>query len=116
MTYVNVVPELDGNNYWKWYQKLEIALSMANIDLAVTTPAPKEPAQPVRASNEEVDAWAIREKNYETARTRFDIARAQWNSSKRKYLMIIKGSIADAIRMTIPDCPTDAEYLEKVKS
>ena len=42
MTYVNAIPELDGNNYGKWYQKLEIALAMANIDLAITTPAPKE--------------------------------------------------------------------------
>jgi hypothetical protein len=29
--------------------------------------------------------------------------------------MIIKGSIADAIRMAIPDCATAVEYLEKVK-
>ena len=42
MTYVNAIPELDDNNYRKWYQKLEIALAMANIDLAITTPAPKE--------------------------------------------------------------------------
>ena len=47
MTYVNPIPELDGNNYGKWYQKLEIALAMANIDLVVTTPAPQEPEKPV---------------------------------------------------------------------
>jgi len=47
MTYVNDILELDGNNYGKWYQKLEIALAMANIDLVVTTPAPQEPEKPV---------------------------------------------------------------------
>jgi hypothetical protein len=31
MTHVNDIPELDGNNYGKWYQELEIALAMANI-------------------------------------------------------------------------------------
>ena len=71
MTYVNAIPELDGNNYGKWYQKLEIALAMANIDLAITTPAPKEPEKPVRAQNGETAAWAIREKNYDFAMTRY---------------------------------------------
>jgi hypothetical protein len=116
MTYVNAIPELDGKSYGKWYQKFEIALAMANIDLAVITPAPKEPKKPVRAQNEAADAWAIHEKNYDIAWTKFDIERAQWNSSNRKCLMIIKGSIADAIRMSIPDCPTASEYLAKVKS
>ena len=49
MTYVNAIPELDGNNYGKWHQKLEIALVMANIDLPITTSAPQEPEKPVRA-------------------------------------------------------------------
>ena len=66
MTYVNTIPELDGNNYGKLYQKLEIALAMANIDLSITTTAPKEPEKPVRAHNEEAAAWAIREKNYDS--------------------------------------------------
>ena len=63
MSYVNEIPELHGQNYRKWHQKLEIALAMAEIDLAVTVPAPKEPEKPVRAQNEAADAWAIREKN-----------------------------------------------------
>ena len=66
MYYVNAIPESDGNNYGKWYQKLEIALAMVNIDLAITTPAPKELEKPVRAQNEEATAWALREKNYDT--------------------------------------------------
>ena len=49
MSYVNEISELNGQNYGKWYQVLEIALAMANIDLVVTVPAPKELAKPVRA-------------------------------------------------------------------
>ena len=116
MTYVNAIPELDGNNYGKWYQKLEIALAMANIDLAITTPAPQEPEKPVRAQNEEAAAWAIREKNYDSAMTRYDADKTRWNDSNRKCLMVMKGSTSDAIKMAIPDCDTASEYLAKVKS
>ena len=116
MSLINGIPELDGTNYEKWYQKLEIALAMGNIDLAITTPAPIELENPVMGENEEATAWALREKNYDTAWTRFDIERAQWRASNSECLMIIKGSIADAIRMSITDCPTASEYLAKVKS
>ena len=73
MSYVNEIPELHGQNFGKWYQKLEIALAMAEIDLAVTVPAPKVPEKPVRAQNEADDAWAIREKNHERAMIQYDI-------------------------------------------
>ena len=56
MSYVNEIPELHGQNYEKWHQKLEIALALAEIDLAVTVPAPKKPEKPVRAQNEIADA------------------------------------------------------------
>ena len=98
---MNDIPELYGQNYGKWHQKLEIALALAEIDLVVTVPAPKEPEKPVRAQNEADDAWTIREKNHDRAWTQFDIDRARWNSSKRKCLMIIKGSISDSIRGAI---------------
>src|SRR6185436_12191883 len=89
---------------------------MANIDLAITTPAPQEPEKPVRAQNEEATAWAIREKNYDSAMTRYDAEKTRWNDSNRKCLMVMKGSTSDAIKMAIPDCDTASEYLAKVKS
>ena len=46
-----------GNNF----QKSQIALGLAIIDLAIIMPAPQEPENPVRAQNEADDAWAIRE-------------------------------------------------------
>ena len=42
------------------FQKLQIALAMTNIDLAIIMPALEEPENPVRAQNEADDAWAIR--------------------------------------------------------
>ena len=116
MSYVNDIPELHGQNYGKWRQKLEITLALAEIDLAVTVPAPKEPEQPVRAQNKADDAWAIREKNHNCAMMQYDIEKTRWNTSNRKCLMIIKGSISDNIKEAIPESTTVVEYLERVKS
>ena len=41
------------------FQKLQIALAMTNIDLAIIMPAPEEPKNPVRAQNKADDASAI---------------------------------------------------------
>ena len=59
MNLLNGIPELDGRNYGKWYQKLEIALAMANIDLAINTPQPQELEKLVRAQNEIDAAFAV---------------------------------------------------------
>ena len=116
MNLLNAIPELDGRNYGKWYQKLEIALAMANIDLAINTPHPQEPEKPMRAQNETDAAFAARQKKYDEEKTLYDTKMAPWADSNCKYLMIIKGSISDSIRMAITACPTTAEYLQKIKS
>ena len=41
------------------FQKLQLALAMTNIDLAIIMPALEEPENPVRAQNKAHDAWAI---------------------------------------------------------
>ena len=101
MSYVNAIPESNGQNYGNGFQKLQIALAMANIDLAIIMPAPEEPENSVRAQNEADDAWAIREKALDIAWTKWDIHQARWNISNRKCLMIIRSSISDDIRMAI---------------
>ena len=116
MNLLNGIPELDGRNYGKWYQKLEIALAMANINLAINTAQPQEPEKPVRAQNETDAAFAVRQKKYDADKTLYDKEMAPWADSNRKCLLIIKGSISNPIRMAITACPTAAEYLQKIKS
>ena len=41
------------------FQKLQIALAMTNIDLAIIMPAPEEPENPARAQNKADVASAI---------------------------------------------------------
>ena len=76
---------------------------MTNIDLAIMMLAPEEPENPVRAQNKADGAWAIRQKAHDIAWTKWDIHQARWNISNCKCLMIIRSSISDDIRMTIPE-------------
>ena len=68
MNLLNGIPELDGRNYGKWYQKLEIALAMAKIDLAINTPQLQEPEKPVRAQIEADATFTARQKKYDEAK------------------------------------------------
>ena len=61
------------------FQKLQIALAMTNIDLAIIMPALEDPENPVRAQNEAHDAWAIRLKAHDIAWTKWEIQQARWN-------------------------------------
>ena len=111
MNFLNGIPELDGRNYGKWYQKLEIAMAMA-----INTPQPQELEKLVRAQNETDAAFAVCQKKYDADKTLYDKEMALWADSNRKCLLIIKGSISESIRMAITACPTAVEYLQKIKS
>ena len=52
------------------FQKLQIAVAMSNIDLAIIMPAPEEPENPVRDANEADDACAIQQKAHDIAWTK----------------------------------------------
>jgi len=60
-----------------YFQKSQIDLAMANIDLTIIMPAPEEPENPVRAQNEADDAWTIRGKAYDIAWTKWDYQQAR---------------------------------------
>ena len=49
------------------FHKLQIALVMTIIDLAIIMPAPEEPENLIRAQNKADDAWAIRQKAHNIA-------------------------------------------------
>jgi hypothetical protein len=86
------------------------------IDLALTTDAPKEPEKHVLHDGETAQAFATRERDFAPIRMAYDLERAKWDASNRKCLMLIKSSIKEAIRKGISNCETTKEYLKKVKS
>ena len=56
----------------------------------------------MREANETDAAFATRQRDHAEARIKYDLDRAKWDSSNHKCLMVIKGSIEDPIRGSIP--------------
>ena len=60
MMFILAIPPLNGSNYGVWREKLEMALALSDNDLALTSPCPIEPVDPVREENEADAAFATR--------------------------------------------------------
>ena len=102
MTFISSIPPLNGNNYNTWREKLEIALALSDNDLALISPCPTEPED----LNEIDAAFATWQRDHASVRMKYDLDLLKWDSSNRKCLMVIKGSIEDPIRGSIPECTT----------
>jgi hypothetical protein len=87
---------------------------LIEIDLALTTDAPKELEKSVIRDGETAHAFVTHEQDFAPIRMTYDLERAKWDASNRKCLMVIKSSSKEAIRRGIPDCETVKEYLKKV--
>jgi len=98
MMFISSIPPLNGNNYNTWRDKLEITLALSDNDLALTSPCPIEPVDLVREANETDVAFATRQRDHASVRMKYDLDHAKWDSSNRKCLMMIKGSIEDSMR------------------
>jgi hypothetical protein len=47
LNHLSAIQPLNGSNYGSWRETIEIALALMEIDLALTTDAPKELEKPV---------------------------------------------------------------------
>ena len=116
MSQISRVPLLDGSNYGRWREQVELALAMSNIDLAITDPCPVEPEDPEKGAEETDAAFATRVRNHAPVREKYDLEKAKWKQSNRKCLMVIKSTVTESIRGAIPEVETATEYLSKVES
>ena len=57
MNLISNIEPLNGGNYSKWAEQVEMALALADIDLVVITPCPTEPVAPVRGQEETAADW-----------------------------------------------------------
>ena len=98
MTFISSIPHLNGSNYNVWREKLEIALTLSDNDLALISPCHTELVDPVREANDTDTTFTTRQRDHAEVRMKYDLDRAKWDSSIHKCLMVIKGSIEDLIR------------------
>jgi hypothetical protein len=75
-------------------------LGLSDLDYALQDVYPAEPS--------------IEDPLYEHKLMQYGINKVKWEKSNKKYMMIIKHSMVETIRGSIPDCATAKEYLEKV--
>jgi hypothetical protein len=116
LNHISTIQPLNGSNYGSWRETIEIAVVLMEIDLALTTDAPKEPEKPMLHDGETAQAFATRERDFAPIRMAYDLERVKWDASNCKCLMVIKSSIKGAIRGGIPNCETTKEYLKKMES
>jgi hypothetical protein len=116
MSWIMSVEPLTGANYPQWREKINISLTLFEIDKAITDKHPIELTLLDIPSDLGADAKAEREKQNSKLMSCYEIDKINWERSNRKCLMVIKERISEGIRGAIPDCETTVEYLEKVVS
>ena len=89
---------------------------LSENDLALTSPCPTEPVDPVRKENESDADFTARQRDHVVVRIKYDLEHKKWDISNHKCLMVAKSNISYAIRGSILDCDTATEYLKKVES
>ena len=70
----------------------------------------------MREENESDADFTARQRDRAKVRMKYNLERKKWDISNRKYLMVDKSTILEAIRGSIPNCDTTTEYLKKVES
>ena len=116
MAFISHIPPLEGGNYRVWWEKYELVLALSKNNLALTSPCPTEPVDPVREENESDADFRAWQWDHAEVRMKYDLKRKKWDISTRKCLMVAKSTISDAIRGSISDCDIATGYLKKVES
>ncbi|GAV92126.1 UBN2 domain-containing protein, partial [Cephalotus follicularis] len=86
---------LNGSNYKKWRQDLDIVLGILDLDLALREERPELPA--VDSSHE--------------VKAKYD----KWEKANRMCLMVMRRTMSEAIRGGVPESENASQFLEFVK-
>ena len=66
MSCIKEIPTFKGNNYTEWKKKIDLVFILAEVDWVVTSPCPTEPVALVWETNKVDDAWANKERDFES--------------------------------------------------
>ena len=75
MAFISHIPPLEGGNYRVWREKYELALALSKNDLALTSPCPTEPVDPVREDNKTYADFTARQRDHAEVRMKYDLER-----------------------------------------
>ena len=75
MAFISHIPPLKGGNYRGWREKYELALVLSENDLALTSPCPIEPVDPVREDNETDANFTAQQRDHTEVRMKYDLER-----------------------------------------
>ncbi|XP_009349536.2 uncharacterized protein LOC103941081 [Pyrus x bretschneideri] len=96
MSSLNLIQTLNGTNYKKWRQDIEITLGLIDFDLGLRENEPTKPTD---------DAIAEKKNEYE-----------KWVKANRIALMVIKRSMSDLVRGTITELDNAKAYLDSIEA
>jgi len=77
--FISSIEPLNGGYYGSWREKVEIALALSDIDLALTSACPTEPVDPVREENESETAFSAWVRDHAPIRMKYNLERAKWD-------------------------------------
>ena len=75
MAFFSHIPSLEGGNYRVWREKYELALTLSENDLALTSPCPIEPVDPVREENKTDANFTAQQQDHAEVRMKYDLER-----------------------------------------
>ena len=79
MMFISSIPPLNESSYGIWQENYELALAMSENDLALTSPCPTEPVDPMRAENETDADFTARQRDHAEVRMKYDLERKKWD-------------------------------------
>ena len=91
---LNSIPVLNGSNFLKWKEHVNIVLGCMDLDFALRVDEPPKPTE---------FSTADQKTNYE-----------KWERSNRMSLMITKHSISDSIRGAMPEEDNAKKFLSQI--
>ena len=75
MAFILHIPPLEGGNYRVWREKYELTLALSENDLALTSPCPTEPVDPVREKNKTDADFTAWQRDLAEVRMKYDLDR-----------------------------------------
>ena len=110
------VPTLRGDNYTKWRKKVDLAFVCAEVDWVVDTPQPVKPKEPERDTADDDVAWDKKKRDHTPVEMAYTLDNQKWVNANKKCMAFIKNTIENAIAISIKECTSIKEFLEKIKS